>query len=164
MLKVSKSKRDRLMNAPPTSSCCPYIYTNAPCITRFPLTFSSRTKDAVKEAGVDYFVLLGDDIEILTPGWKGEIEEEFASIAADSNMPHGLACVAFRDQAFPVFPTFPVLHRRHIEVFGRLLPQEFVNQHGDPFLFEIYRRYGASRFAPIAKLRNKVGHSYPRPH
>lgn len=116
---------------------------------------------AVCDIGVDFFVLLGDDVEMCTPGWKQEIEERFARIAVDNSMPYGLACVAFRDVTFPVFPTFPVLHKFHFEVFsGQLFPPHFVNQHGDPFLFEIYRRYGSSIFAPSAQLRNKVRSSH----
>lgn len=74
-------------------------------------------------------------------GWKAEIEGRFTSIASTRGLPLGCACVAFRDTSFPVFPTFPVIHKVHMEVFeGSLFPPEFVNQHGDPFLFELYRR------------------------
>ena len=76
----------------------------------------------------------------LTMGWKSEIEQQFEDIARKRDLPLGCACVCFRDVSFRVFPTFPVIHRSHMEVFGSLFPMEFVNQHGDPFLFEVYRR------------------------
>ena len=57
----------------------------------------------------------------------------------------------------PVFPTFPVIHRSHFSIFDRLLPKEFLNQHGDPFLFELYRRLGAAEFATTAALKNAIG-------
>mmetsp|Transcript_9930 Transcript_9930/g.23952 ORF Transcript_9930/g.23952 Transcript_9930/m.23952 type:complete len:1010 (-) Transcript_9930:296-3325(-) len=112
---------------------------------------------AAVEAGSDFFVLLGDDIDLKTEGWKREIEGQFEQISREQQLPFGVACVAFRDEAFPVFPTFPVLHRTHFHIFGELFPSEFVNQHGDPYLFEVYRRWGASRFAPNAALCNKLG-------
>ena len=90
--------------------------------------------------GSDLFVLLGDDIRFLSPGWKSEIERQFEDIAAKRRLPLGFGCVCFRDISFKVFPTFPVIHRSHMDAFGSLFPQEFVNQHGDPYLFELYRR------------------------
>ena len=120
---------------------------------------------AVKDCKSDFFVLLGDDVEMRSPKWKSEIEANFMTISKKRSLPFGVACVAFQDLAFPVFPTFPVLHRRHLEIFGgRLfglsgsaLADVFVNQHGDPFLFEIYRRWGASKFSETAQLLNAVG-------
>lgn len=63
--------------------------------------------------------------------------------------------MCFRDSTFKVFPTFPVIHRIHLEIFGSLLPKAFINQHGDPI--EIYRRWGASQFGATASLSNTVG-------
>ena len=96
-------------------------------------------QQAVKN-GSELFVLLGDDIRFLTPGWKSEIEQQFADIAASRSLPLGFGCVCFRDVSFKVFPTFPVIHRSHVEAFDSLFPPDFVNQHGDPYLFELYRR------------------------
>ena len=107
--------------------------------------------------GCEYFVLVGDDITFTSSQWKTEIEQTFATIALQRNLPMGVACVCFRDSAFEVFPTFPVIHRRHFDIFGRLFPPDFINQHGDPFLFETYRRYGASQFADTASLCNGIG-------
>ena len=90
--------------------------------------------------GSTYFVLLGDDIKFQTPGWKREIEQQFSDMASKRGLPLGFGCICFRDSAFPVFPTFPVIHRLHLDVFGNLFPPEFINQHGDPYLFELYRR------------------------
>ncbi|KAI8466967.1 MAG: hypothetical protein J3K34DRAFT_524121 [Monoraphidium minutum] len=112
---------------------------------------------AAVDEGAELFVLLGDDVRLLTQGWKAEIEAEFAALAAARRLPPGAACVAFRDASYPVFPTFPVMHRRHLDVFGDLFPRQLINQHGDPFLFELYRRWGASVFAPTAALVNTVG-------
>jgi hypothetical protein len=109
--------------------------------------------------GAEYFVLLGDDIDMRSMGWKHHIEEAFKRIAAERCLPVGVACVAFQDEAFPMFPTFPVLHRMHCEVFGRLFPQALINQHGDPFVFEVYRRFGAAVFSSSARLCNTVGGS-----
>jgi hypothetical protein len=110
------------------------------------------------DAGAEYFVLLGDDVKLLSKGWKYDIEATFHRIAAERNLPVGVACVAFRDEAFPIFPTFPVLHRAHFTIFDRLFPPELINQHGDPFVFAVYTRFGAAVFAN-ARLRNEIGGS-----
>ncbi|CAM9884294.1 unnamed protein product, partial [Ectocarpus sp. 6 AP-2014] len=112
---------------------------------------------AVEDCKADYLVLVGDDVELETPGWKGEIEASMRNVSEAAGLPLGMACVAFRDLTMPAFPSFPVIHRRHVEVFGAVLPPEFVNQGGDPFLFELYRRFGASAFADTASLKNLVG-------
>lgn len=112
---------------------------------------------AVKDFKVDYLVLLGDDVVLQTAGWKGEIETTMRDTSVGAGLPEGMACVAFRDLNMPAFPSFPVIHRHHVEVFGSVLPHEFVNQGGDPFLFELYRRWGASTFADTAALKNLVG-------
>jgi hypothetical protein len=39
--------------------------------------------------------------------------------------------------------TFPIVSAKHVDVFGALLPSSFVNQGGDPFLKEVYRRIGS---------------------
>ena len=113
--------------------------------------------DAVQRFKVDYLVLLGDDIVLETAGWKDEIEASLRDMSAGAGLPEGMACCAFRDLTMPAFPSFPVIHRRHVEIFGAVLPAEFVNQGGDPFLFELYRRWGASAFANTAALKNLVG-------
>lgn len=122
--------------------------------------WDTLTRTVVRD-GCCFAVLVGDDVRFLTRGWKEEVEASFARAAARSGLPYGAACVAFRDVTFPVFPTFPVVHRSHLRVFGGLLPPEFVNQHGDPFLFQLYRRLGTAEFAPTASLENTVGGAGP---
>jgi UDP-N-acetylmuramate: L-alanyl-gamma-D-glutamyl-meso-diaminopimelate ligase len=61
---------------------------------------------AVKEKACDFFVLFGDDIRLKTQGWKTSIERQFRRISEETGLPFGMACVAFRDTAFNVFPTF----------------------------------------------------------
>lgn len=112
---------------------------------------------AVRRFRADYLVLLGDDIVLETAGWKVEIETKMRDMSAAAGLQEGMACCAFRDLTMPAFPSFPVVHRRHVEIFGTVLPPEFVNQGGDPFLFELYRRWGASAFADTAALKNLVG-------
>lgn len=113
--------------------------------------------DAIQRFEVDYLVLLGDDVVLETERWKGEIETAMRDMSARAGLPEGMACCAFRDLTMPAFPTFPVIHRRHVEILGAVLPPEFVNQGGDPFLFELYRRWGASAFVDTAALKNIVG-------
>jgi len=108
-------------------------------------------------AGADLIVLLGDDITMHDKGWQDDVEDQFSRVASERGLPFGCACVAIQDTAFANFPTFPVVHKLHFEVFDQLFPPAFRNQHGDPFLFELYRRWGASRFTVHASLTNGVG-------
>jgi len=108
--------------------------------------------------GAEFVILLGDDVEMKTDGWQDDVEECFQLVARERNLPYGCACIAVRDKNFEGFPTFPVIHRFHFDAFdGELFPDEFLNQHGDPFLFEIYRRWGASRFTNRSYLVNTIG-------
>jgi len=59
--------------------------------------------------------------------------------------------------SFPGFPTFPVIHRWHVNRFGSLLPKQFVNQGGDPYLFELYSRFNAAAFEVTCRLENTIG-------
>jgi hypothetical protein len=104
--------------------------------------WAELAKQAVA-AGAEFFVLLGDDVILHDVEWQADVEAQFEAIAAERRLPFGCGCVAVRDKSFSCFPTFPVLHQFHLEAFGKLFPCEFINQHGDPFLFELYRRWGA---------------------
>ncbi|CAM9567336.1 unnamed protein product [Ectocarpus sp. 4 AP-2014] len=73
-----------------------------------------------------------------------------------------MACLAFRDLTMPALPSFRVIHRRQVEVVGAVLPPEMVNEGGDPFLFKLYRRFGASAFADTASLGGKEEARYPK--
>ena len=109
-------------------------------------------------AGAELLVLLGDDVELLDNAWQEDVEARFEEVAIERGLPFGCACVAIRDRSYEVFPTFPVIHRDHLEAFdGELFPKEFRNQHGDPYLYELYRRWGAARYTRNASLRNAVG-------
>lgn len=118
----------------------------------------ARLASSAFQSGSDFFILLGDDVLLHSSSWQSEVEEHFAMISSERQLPFGVACVAVQDRTFPVFPTFPVMHRMHLEIFeGALFPPDFINQHGDPYLFELYRRWGAARFTHTAALSNCIG-------
>lgn len=117
----------------------------------------------------DYFVLLGDDVRI-TPQrkWTSEVRSAFTHIRESAQrrfdskqvsvrIPAGFGVVALNDETFPGFPTFPIVGRAHLQCFGHLFPSVFVNQDGDPFLWALYRPFGARRFAHSGKLHNAIG-------
>lgn len=101
--------------------------------------------------GCDCYLLAGDDLQFLTPGWDLMLCEPL--------MHRGYGIEAFNDVAFPGFPTFPVMHRSHFDCFKRLLPDGFANanQYGDPFLYQMYEAIGAARMRPDVKCNNTVG-------
>ncbi|KAG2143095.1 glycosyltransferase family 2 protein [Suillus clintonianus] len=113
------------------------------------------------QENADYFVLMGDDVNLFDEGWMRDIHEQFTLIAQHEQVPQGMGCVAFTDVTFPGMPTFPVIHRTHMDVFeGQVIPDVFVNQDGDPFLFQLYRKWGCSRMIP-SRLSNGIGGSLP---
>ncbi|KAG7442613.1 glycosyltransferase family 2 protein [Guyanagaster necrorhizus] len=117
-------------------------------------------RTAYSDPTITYFVLMGDDVEILDEGWMAKIHSSFISISQEHRTPLGFGCVAFRDLSFPGMPTFPVVHRTHLDIFnGEVIPEIFVNQDGDPFLFQLYRRWGCSYMLKDVTLRNSLGGS-----
>ena len=111
------------------------------------------------EDGCDYFTLLGDDVTLKDEGWMKRVHEEFKRLGRETGVPFGFGCVAFTDIAFPGMPTFPVVHKTHMEIFdGLVVPEMFFNQDGDPFLFQLYRRWGCSSMVET-QIRNGVGGS-----
>ncbi|KAH7882103.1 glycosyltransferase family 2 protein [Phlebopus sp. FC_14] len=113
------------------------------------------------EDGCDYFVLMGDDVVLKDEGWMRDADAEFVKIAENHCVPRGFGCVAFTDITFPGMPTFPILHRTHLDIFeGDVIPEIFFNQDGDPFLYQLYRRWGCSTMFPSC-ISNGVGGSSP---
>ncbi len=109
-----------------------------------------------RHAKNEFIVLMGDDIVLLDEGWKESVEQRFVAIQSETGLPFGAACVAFNDITFKGFPTFPVIHRFHLDAHGFLLPRQFVNQGGDPFLYDLYSRFNASSFVS-SRLQNTLG-------
>ncbi|KAK7685778.1 hypothetical protein QCA50_011124 [Cerrena zonata] len=87
------------------------------------------------------------------------IHDTFKELSTESNLPSGFGCTAFTDVTFPGMPTFPIIHRLHLDIFnGNVVPASFINQDGDPFLFQLYRRWGCSVMVPC-RVSNGVGGS-----
>lgn len=105
----------------------------------------------------DFIVLLGDDVKLIDNGWQERVVERFHEIASQNCLPFGAACVAMNDVTFKGFPTFPVIHRWHLDHFRSLLPGQFVNQGGDPYLFALYSRHNAASFVGNSRLENTIG-------
>lgn len=105
----------------------------------------------------EFIALLGEDVSLNNIGWQRKIEARFERISRNEKLPFGAACVAFNDVSFSGFPTFPVIHKWHLEQFSNVLPPKFVNQGGDPFLFELYKRWNTSTFVDNARLENGIG-------
>ena len=112
------------------------------------------------KSNCDYYVLLGDDVNIDCENWFDEVEKEFKSIRPQlPSVPHGFGCVALLDAGAPGFPSFPIIGRVHMDIFkGEVIPSnQFINQDGDPFLFHLYTPFGATRIAQKVLLTNGVG-------
>lgn len=118
-------------------------------------------RDLAQEAykdGMDFFILLGDDVTVHSSDWTQRVERAFEDLHREiPSVDFGFGCIALNDVGAPGFPTFPVLHRLHMDIFGEMIPDVFINQDGDPFLFQLYKRWGASRFLQDVTLENGVG-------
>ncbi|KAI0316805.1 NAD-dependent epimerase/dehydratase [Amylostereum chailletii] len=105
----------------------------------------------------NYFVLMGDDVVVQDIGWMKSAHERFQAISQKNSVPLGFGCVAFTDTSFPGMPTFPIIGSVHMDIFGgQVVPEVFINQDGDPFLFQLYRRWGCS-YMFESRLRNTIG-------
>ncbi|KAI0922077.1 hypothetical protein AcV7_007840 [Taiwanofungus camphoratus] len=109
--------------------------------------------------GCDYFTLMGDDVILQDANWMSAVCDTFADFVSEEAVPKGFGCVAFTDTSFPGMPTFPIIHRTHMEIFGgEVIPASFINQDGDPFLFQLYQRWGCSRMIS-SRICNRLGGS-----
>jgi hypothetical protein len=107
-----------------------------------------------KEQGeCGFFALLRDDIKFKSEGWANAILNGFRELSEKSKQPFGFGCVALLDESFPAFPTFPVVHRTHFEIFPEeIFPSSFSSHSAEAFVFELYFRYGCAKISPTARV------------
>ena len=102
-------------------------------------------------AGIEYFVLWGDDIKTKNENWLPNVVEKFRKYHSS-----GLGVVALTDLSSPGVPTFPIIHRKHVEIFGGFCPPQFINQDADPWIYAVYRRFNWSSFIDV-DIENEIG-------
>lgn len=133
-----------------------------------------------QEAAVQAF----EDItaDVFSSGLNGISSSNFNKNSDCSNYQRacapGFGVVIFRDETFPGFPSFPIISRMHAHIlasnqknsedfiknpeeYPQIFPVEFANQDADPFLFALYRRFGAVRHLSQHGLKNHIGGSAP---
>ena len=118
----------------------PYIYG----------MYNLLIKDA-DDAGMEYAVLWGDDIKIDSNNWLPDVVEKFKKFNSSE-----LGVVALSDSSSPGMATFPIVNRKHVEIFNGFCPPQFINQDADPWVYAVYRRFNCSSFIDIS-IRNKIG-------
>lgn len=114
-------------------------------------------KRAWKE-GADYMCLMGDDVELLDDGWLQDVARNFSRLSNNDENLAGFGCVAFTNTSFPGMQTLPIVSKVHMDLFGEVIPDCFINQDGDTYLFQLYRRFGSSLTIP-SRIQNNVGGS-----
>jgi hypothetical protein len=66
--------------------------------------------------------------------------------------------IAFHDDAFPGLPTFFVVHRTHLAIFGgALYPLPWTGAHQDSWIHDVYRPWRASEIHADIRCENHVG-------
>ncbi|CAE6438861.1 unnamed protein product, partial [Rhizoctonia solani] len=102
----------------------------------------------------DYYAIMNPATELLDEGWLRIIHAKFREIPVDSGGPSGFGCTAFTDITRPGMPTFPIVHRTHLDIFkGEIIPEELDIQDASIYLFQLYRHFGASATVPV-RIRN----------
>lgn len=112
-----------------------HFITNPPQPEAAPFAICSAWNEMATTAwehGADWVVLLGDDIEINCTFHYRAFYRSFLDIAKLLKVPFGFGCPWWNDQTFPGFPSFPCVGKKHLEIFGGLVPDRrrsnFVNQ------------------------------------
>ena len=62
----------------------------------------------------------------------------------------------FKIHPNPGMPTFPIVGRKHVEIFGGFCPPHFINQDADPWVYAVYRRFGYASFIDVM-IENEIG-------
>ena len=118
----------------------PYIYG----------MYNLLIKDAYA-VGLEYAVLWGDDINSRDNNWLPDVAEKFQKYDLS-----GLGVVALMDSTSPGMATFPIVNRKHVEIFNGFCPPQFINQDADPWVYAVYRRFNCSSFIDV-KIENQIG-------
>ena len=74
--------------------------------------------------GADYICLMGDDVELLDDGWLLDVTRTFSRLSNNDENLTGFGCVAFTDTSFPEMPTFPIVSKVHMDLFGEVIPED----------------------------------------
>ncbi|CAM9243435.1 unnamed protein product, partial [Choristocarpus tenellus] len=115
------------------------------------------------EDGMDFTILLGDDVHLQTCGWMELLLEGFHDIHKEMfpsgcpAVPVGFGVLSLFDVSSPGFPAFPVLYKTHRDIFPNVFPEAFINQDADPFLFQVYLRFNAAKVITAVKVANTIG-------
>ena len=106
---------------------------------------------AAERMSATHVILLGDDVEIHD---AARLKNEVKSLSRG-----GYDCVAVRESRHPSWPTFLAMSTKAFVTpfFRGLFYGYFINQDGDPFLFEYFRRSGKACFTLKVHLTNARG-------
>lgn len=109
----------------------------------------------------DWVMLLGDDVEIQCSFHYRAFYRAFLDISEKLDVDFGFGCPWWNDKSFPNFPSFPCIGKKHYDIFGGLIPEHrrgtFINQDLDPYIVQLYLKFGAAPCIKEAALINHVG-------
>lgn len=144
------------------STTLEYHYHLFPCINKAdPVPICSYWRELAKIAyyldACDYYLLLGDDVQVhcanVNVHWPIIVHQQFQEMSVP-----GFGVLSLKDSNSPGFCTFPVVSKLHMDIFaGEIIPKDFINQDGDPYLWELYRRFNSAKLLQEIIVDNKVG-------
>ncbi len=120
-------------------------------IRRAGATMGAITNESYAISTGRYIMLMNDDVVFRTQGWDKNVLQAFAKFPDDIALIYGNDL----DQGEHM-PTFPILSRRSIELFGGVCPSEYFNLCIDAHLFDIYSQLKALGHDRILYLEDTV--------
>mmetsp|Transcript_2119 Transcript_2119/g.6322 ORF Transcript_2119/g.6322 Transcript_2119/m.6322 type:complete len:321 (+) Transcript_2119:1648-2610(+) len=103
---------------------------------------------AFEQDNVTAVILLGDDVIIL---------DDRSLVHEVSQCLMNNVCVSIVELQAPGWPSFVAVRRDHLTIIESFIPHDFVNQDGDIFLFELWRRGGLATATKNIHLVNGRG-------
>jgi hypothetical protein len=113
------------------------------------------------EEGCEYFLQIGDDVELMTPGWADMFVQALsqnpflANFGVAGPMDAKYVAPNARRSGAPPMLTQSFTHCTHLAVFGGLYPDAFANWWSDDWISQVYGRRNTFALADL-KVSNVI--------
>jgi len=112
------------------------------------LSIAQIWNDLARSIDADYYVLGADDYVFETKDWDkilmSKIQHPYNLLWFDDGIQHGNSCA------------FPIVSREWIELIGYFIPEMFIHNYSDTFVYDIAKKAGVCVYIP--EVQNKHLH------